>query len=118
MATETNMSPKICLLVIKSSDIDKARVFYEMLGFTFTDHKHSQTIHYASDDFGFPFEIYPVANSVKNHVCIGFTVEDIEGFRTHLVGQGLDCSIISQSPFGTLFVTRDPDENRVEIYGE
>ena len=49
------------LLVLRSTDIEAARRFYELLGLSFTRHAHgSGPEHYAHEDERGVFEIYPV----------------------------------------------------------
>ncbi len=49
------------LVVIRSSDLERAEKFYSALGLTFTRHSHGNgPIHLASEQAGQVFEIYPV----------------------------------------------------------
>ena len=48
------------LVVIRAEDIDRAAAFYGLLGLEFQKHRHgSGPEHYASEERGIVFEIYP-----------------------------------------------------------
>ena len=74
--------PVANLLVIRSSDIDRAVTFYQQMGMLFDRHSHGNgPEHFASNICGFVFEIYPQRNAedVTTNVRIGFNVDDADG---------------------------------------
>jgi catechol 2,3-dioxygenase-like lactoylglutathione lyase family enzyme len=108
---------RLSLLVLKVRDIAQSRAFYELLGFSFAEHRHGNgPVHCCSDDLGFPLELYPAVDPAQNYVALGFALPALQAYRQRLVEHGIACSAISDSGFGSYFVVRDPDNNRVEIY--
>ncbi len=56
---------RLNLLVIKSPNPEKLKEQYEYLGFAFEHHQHGKgPLHFASENLGFVFEIYPLGLSV------------------------------------------------------
>ncbi len=109
----------LSLLVLKVRDIAQSRSFYERLGFSFLEHLHGKgSPHICSTDLGFPLELYPATQSAQNYVALGFTIPSIQTYRYQLMEHGIACSEITDTEFGQLFVVRDPDNNRIEIYAE
>src|SRR5579863_6057663 len=79
--------PQLNLVVLRSSDIDRAAAFYREMGLSFTKHAHgSGPEHYASKVNGFVFEIYPLTakSSPTTGTRIGFKVDSIDGMVASL----------------------------------
>ena len=56
----SSMTPNVNLLVIRSPNIHHAVTFYKAMGFRFERHRHGTgPEHYATENDGFVFEIYP-----------------------------------------------------------
>ncbi|HSX24873.1 MAG TPA: VOC family protein [Candidatus Andersenbacteria bacterium] len=105
------------LLTIKTNNIEPLRAFYELLGIHFTKEQHQDgPEHYYSLDMGLPVEIYPTNELIQNHIAISMSVVNAEEAKQVLISNGFTCSEIKQTKHGTYFVTRDPDDNRVEVY--
>ena len=71
----------INLVVIRSKDIDRAKLFYENLGLQFTKHQHGKgSEHFASTIGNVVFEIYPLRDSdhPTTSVRLGFSVESCD----------------------------------------
>lgn len=105
------------LLVLRSSDIEATRRFYEMIGFAFERHAHgSGPEHYASEDEAGVFEIYPATQAAGvDQVGLGFVTADLEGDQERLLAAGFASQPIRSNPWGRTFVIRDPDGRRVEV---
>jgi catechol 2,3-dioxygenase-like lactoylglutathione lyase family enzyme len=52
--------PRINLIVLRVSDVERAEAFYRLLGFEFTRHAHGAgPEHYSAELNGVVFELYP-----------------------------------------------------------
>lgn len=115
------MTPEIrCnLVVIRSSDLDRAEAFYAALGLTFTRHSHGKgPIHLACERAGHVFEIYPIGKDGQGTaaVRIGFAVPSVDdAFVASLAAGGAEVSAPQNSPWGRRAVVSDPDGHRVEL---
>ncbi len=73
---------KINLLVIRTENPEILSQQYALLGFIFEHHKHGNgPYHYASENEGQVFEIYPLTKSmvvVDKNLRIGFEVDNLE----------------------------------------
>ena len=112
------------LIVIRSSDIDRAAAFYGALGLEFTRHRHGEgpehcgTEMAAGDGPPLIFEIYPATspNDLRDAVRLGFSVDDVDAALAALVAAG--GTIISRprdSEWGRRAVVADRDGHRVEL---
>jgi len=113
-------SPRISLLVLRVSDLERAADFYRLLGFEFKKHAHgSGPEHYASETEGLVFELYPASakQPVSCSVRIGFAVEDVDAMTARLEGVAgaKVVSMPSDSEWGRRAVVADPDGHRVEL---
>ena len=76
---------KINLVVIRTENPEILKEQYELLGMDFEYHKHGNgPFHYASEQDGFVFEIYPLTKSMEkadNSIRLGF---DIDGLPTKM----------------------------------
>ena len=107
------------LLVLRSPDIERARLFYEVLGMTFIRHAHGAgPEHYAHQDERGVFEIYPAKQAEGgggggDKTGLGFAVADLADMREKLAAY--QPQPISDGEGGRTFVVRDPDGRRVEV---
>lgn len=113
-------SPRISLLVLRVSDLERAADFYRLLGFEFKKHAHgSGPEHYASETEGLVFELYPASakRPVSSSVRMGFVVEDIDAMTVRLGGLtgAKVLSMPADSEWGRRAVVADPDGHRVEL---
>ena len=79
------------LVVIRAEDIDRAAEFYGLLGLEFQKHHHgSGPEHYASEQGGTVFEIYPRQKQAEGSAGtrIGFRVPSIDALIATLRGRG------------------------------
>lgn len=106
------------LLVIRVSELERSRQWYEELGFSFAREQHGNgPIHYAAERDGFVFELYPASqrNPPSTSVRLGFKVTNVRGIAA---GKDTAGQVVTQ-PSVSAGVTRalliDPDGIKVEI---
>lgn len=89
-----------------------------MLGFNFDYHRHGNgPFHYASDDLGFTFEIYPTSKSSlmeNSDVRLGFDVENLSKIINKLSGWEI-ITMPKQSEWGLKAVIQDLDGRKIEL---
>lgn len=111
--------PSINLLVIRSSDFDRASTFYNALGLQFTSHAHGKgPVHLACELGQQVFEIYPLGDGdlPTKSARIGFRVPLVDDAYTALLAAGgQSVSPPKDSPWGRRAVVADPDGHRVEL---
>lgn len=111
--------PRLNLVVIRSPDLDRAVLFYEKLGFSFTRHSHgSGPEHYSCESNGIVFEIYPLrpTDAPTTAARLGFAVEQVDTLVGAVVGLGAEVvSAPKQSPWGRRAVVRDLDGHSIEL---
>lgn len=110
------------LVVIRSTNLESSRHFYELLGLEFVRHRHGQGAEHLSADLnGVVFEIYPAQNdsSLSSQTRIGFKVTNLEVTSKLIIERGLGriVSAIKPSPWGLRMVVEDPDGHKVELIG-
>ncbi|WP_148255347.1 VOC family protein [Aidingimonas lacisalsi] len=110
--------PELSLLVVRVSDLERSRSWYERLGFKFSEEQHGDgPVHYAAEEANFVFEIYPesASNPVSSAVRLDFRVQDVrEIVDTHVPS----ASVVGEPEIrsGRLSaVLVDPDGIKVEI---
>lgn len=107
------------LVVIRAEDIDRAAAFYRLLGLEFQKHRHgSGPEHYASEEGGTVFEIYPRQKQAEGSAGtrIGFRVPSVDALIAGLEEAG--ARIVSppkDSPWGRRAVIDDLDGHCVEL---
>ena len=113
------LNSTINLLTIRSTDIDRAVSFYEILGLRFHKHSHGRgPEHYCSEDAGLTFEIYPLeaGKLPTTDTRLGFVVTSVDVAVSRLSEIGaLLISAPADSPWGRRAVMADFDGHRVEF---
>ncbi|MFJ3904342.1 glyoxalase superfamily protein [Streptomyces sp. NPDC090025] len=112
------MDIKLELIGVPVTDIDRAKTFYEQVGFH-TDHDHR-----VSDDIRF-VQMTPPGSACSIAFGKGITemapgsldnmqvvVADIEAAHADLTGRGVPVSEIDDQPWGSFVYFADPDGNR------
>jgi lactoylglutathione lyase len=111
--------PSLNLIVIRSSDLDRANRFYGTMGLEFTSHAHGKgPIHLACELGQQVFEIYPLGEGdlPTTSARIGFGVPSVdEAYVALLEAGGQPMSPPKDSPWGRRAVVVDPDGHRVEL---
>ena len=113
------MTPALNLIVLRSTDLERARSFYECLGLQFIKHRHgSGPEHLASELGGCVFELYPQSSDGASTCTtrIGFRVPSLDAVIEAL-GDFPACVISppQESPWGCRAGVVDPDGHRVEL---
>ena len=104
------------LVVLRCRDVERSRMFYELMGMTFEKHRHGNgPEHYAHEDARGVFELYPAKGELGDMTGLGFEAENLEAVAGHLKGLGFEPSVPTENPWGGTFVVKDPDGRRVEV---
>jgi lactoylglutathione lyase len=113
------MTPTLNLVVLRSSDIDRAMAFYSKLGLHFTKHRHGTgPEHYSAELTGAVFELYPQNKEGPWSLGtrIGFAVSSVDetiralaDYPTAVVSPAKD------SEWGRRAIVSDPDGHRIEL---
>ena len=111
------MTWKIELIPVPVTDVDRAKAFYEKVGFN-ADHDHQ-----VSDDLRF-VQLTPPGSACSIVLGDGITsmtpgtqeiqvvVPDAGAARTQLLDAGVEASEVDVQPWGNFVYFRDPDGNR------
>jgi lactoylglutathione lyase len=110
--------PQINLLVLKTDKLAAQVEFYSKLGFRFQYHQHGNgPFHYASEENGFVFEIYPLPKSVAEPdvtTRIGLEVNGLEVLLSNLN----EINVVSapqKTEFGYIATIVDLDGRKIEL---
>ena len=106
------------LIVLRVSDLAKAKRFYHMFGIQFTCEQHGfGPENYAADVGGVVFEIYPCGDKPPSgNVRLGFNVRSMADVSAAAGAMGAAVQTPPASDAqGIRAVFVDPDGNRVEI---
>lgn len=112
------MAASLNLVVIRVSDLDASRRFYEGLGIQFSLEQHGNgPQHLAAELPGMVFEIYPRGNGPTTAgVRLGFRVESVAAAVSAVQQLGAE---IASPPKETTQSLRgvivDPDRHRIEL---
>jgi catechol 2,3-dioxygenase-like lactoylglutathione lyase family enzyme len=111
------MDIKLELVAVPVTDVDRAKAFYEKVGFV-TDHDHT-----VSDDIRF-VQLTPPGSACSIALGKGLTqmapgsldnmqavVADIEQAHADLSGRGVEVSEIDDQPWGSFVYFQDADGN-------
>jgi catechol 2,3-dioxygenase-like lactoylglutathione lyase family enzyme len=112
------MEMKLELVAVPVTDVDRAKAFYEQLGFN-ADHDHQ-----VSPDLRF-VQLTPPGSACSIAIGTGLTtmqpgsieglqmvVADIEAAHADLTARGIDPGEIQDMPWGSFIFFADPDGNR------
>jgi lactoylglutathione lyase len=111
--------PSFSLLVIRSSDIERAAAAYRVLGLNLTKERHgSGPEHYACMLGDCVFEIYPSRGNAGTSpvIRLGFHVASVE--ETVAMWKEHGCKVVTeaqQSEWGMRAVLEDLDGHRIEL---
>lgn len=110
--------PELSLLVIRVSDLERSRAWYERLGLEFSEEQHGDgPVHYAAAEANFVFELYPesASNPVSSAVRLGFCVQDVRAIVDAKTPSGSVAVEPDLSSGRIRAVLVDPDGIKVEI---
>jgi catechol 2,3-dioxygenase-like lactoylglutathione lyase family enzyme len=112
------MHLKIELIAVPVTEIDRAKAFYEKVGFNL-DHDHT-----VSEDLRF-VQLTPPGSACS--ICIGkgltdlkpgsidmivLVVADADAARDALISRGIEASEVDEQPWGRFVYVTDPDGNK------
>jgi len=104
------------LLVIRCSNIERSKTFYELFGMAFNKEQHGNgPQHYSCADDTGVFEIYPLEGQSADQTGLGFVTGDLEGLHMLLRRNQFAPREIRDTELGRMFVCRDPDGRRIEV---
>lgn len=110
---------RLNLVVLRAHDPARAVAFYSRLGLNFFRHRHgSGPEHFASEEAGAVFEIYPMREPDRpsRQVRLGFAIADVRRTVAQLSALGVEIvSAPAASPWGLRAVVADPEGHRVEL---
>lgn len=111
------MDWKLELIAVPVSDVDRAKAFYERVGF------HADHDHRVSDEIRF-VQLTPPGSACSIALGKGVSdmqpgtmrglqvvVDDAGAARAHLVEQGIEASEVQEFPWGRFVFFSDPDGN-------
>lgn len=113
------MNPRLNLVVLRAAGPEMLAGFYSELGLVFELHRHGAgPEHFASEDGGVVFEIYPASQKSPPTagLRLGFEVGDVREMTNRLVEAG--ATVISgptDSPWGMRAVVQDPEGHKLEL---
>ena len=112
------MDLKLELIAVPVTDVDRAKAFYEKVGFN-PDQDHT-----VSEDLRF-VQLTPPGSACS--ICIGkgltdlnpgsidmivLVVADADAARDELISRGIDASAVDEQPWGRFVYITDPDGNK------
>ena len=108
------------LLVIRTENPELLKNQYELLGLTFDYHQHGNgPFHYASEQTGVVFEIYPLTKSMSkadNTIRLGFEIENLPAVIEELkTTNWVFKSDLSETEWGLTAVLQDLDGRKIEL---
>ncbi len=108
------------LIVLRVSDIEHSRSFYQLLGLQLWKHAHgSGPEHYVSQLNDTTLELYPATpdHPVSSSTRIGFSVSDVDGLVAKVLTVAGAKVVVAPklSEWGRRAVVADPDGHRVEL---
>jgi catechol 2,3-dioxygenase-like lactoylglutathione lyase family enzyme len=109
------------LIVLRCSDIERTREFYECFGLEFERHRHGKGPEHlgTADGWAIIIELYPATEEHPADRCgIGLGVPDLQKTTELLRTRGFEPGPLTERPWGLTFVVRDPDGRRVEVKRE
>ncbi|MBW1296302.1 hypothetical protein [Aquimarina litoralis] len=111
---------KINLLVIRTSEPKLLKSQYECLDFEFEYHQHGNgPFHYASEQNGFVFEIYPLPKSIEkvdNSLRLGFEIFNLKNKMNELKNSSWKIlSDVKETEWGLTAIIQDLDGRKIEL---
>lgn len=109
---------KITLLVIRTVNPETLKSQYEQIGLQFDHHQHGNgSFHYASENDGFVFEIYPLLKSMEvadRSIRLGFEVENLAGIIDKISNTDWEMiAEIQNTEWGETAVVQDLDGSKI-----
>jgi catechol 2,3-dioxygenase-like lactoylglutathione lyase family enzyme len=111
------MDWKLELVIIPVSDVDRAKAFYERVGFN-ADHDHNVTPDLRFVQLTPPGSACSIAlgtglsDAPLGSARVQIVVSDVESARAGLIEQGIEASDVQRLDWGAFVSFSDPDGNR------
>ena len=115
------MDMKLELIAVPVTDVDRAKAFYEKVGF---NADHDQTV---NENLRF-VQLTPPGSACS--ICIGkgltqmkpgsidlvlLVIDNADKAREELIGRGIDASEVDEQPWGRFVNIIDPDGNKLSL---
>jgi len=115
------MDMKLALVAVPVTDVDRAKAFYEKVGFN-ADHDHT-----VSEDLRF-VQLTPPGSACS--ICIGkgltkmepgsvdlilLVIDDADRAREDLLNRGVEVGEVDEQPWGRFVYITDPDGNKLSL---
>lgn len=107
------------LIVIKTQQLEKLVLFYQLIGLSFVYHQHGNgPFHYSAELDQLVFELYPLpqTNTVDKSTRLGFKVFQLDALMLAL--ENASIKILKkpqQTKWGYTAVVEDPDGRKIEL---
>jgi len=106
----------LTVLVLRCSDIERSRVFYERLGLRFVAEKHgSGREHYSTRIGSVVLELYPRTDADTRGLRIGFSIRDLATTLEVLQRNGSSPIRVALDASPPSALIRDPDGHWIEL---
>jgi lactoylglutathione lyase len=116
-------NPPLTLIVLRTSHIKASLLFYQTLGFTFTEERHGTgPVHYSTETGSVVLEIYPGEEAERFNwkasgaTMLGFNVRGLDGILSGLENTNAEfIANAKETPRGRRAMVVDPDGRLVEL---
>lgn len=117
---EQKQFPRLNLVVLRATDLERTHRFYEGLGLDMRRERHGRgPVHYSWAIDGGVFELYPRRRGAlpAGGLRLGFIVSDVASALGNLQARGFDLTPrhVKRSDSPSVWVINDPDGNTVEL---
>ena len=110
----------LTLLVLKTCQVEKLRLFYRTLGIEFAEEQHGNgPVHFAGQVGDVLIEVYPLpddSSPVDSSTRLGFAVENVAKVIQAL--EGIGTKVVrspTETAWGLRGVVRDPDGRSIDL---
>jgi lactoylglutathione lyase len=100
-------------IVLRCSDLESARRFYEALGLQFSREQHGNgPLHYSCHVGQVVLELYPLTSRSSSGLRLGLRVPSVRTIVEAMTSIGAD---VRTTPDGASAVIRDPDGHEIAV---
>lgn len=112
--------PRLKLIVVRSTKMEKTVEFFTIMGMRFQSEKHGNgPVHFSAEFDDLVFEIYSVKNLGESDrtTRLGFAVNDPVAVIAEIKSRGFSVvEELKETNWGIRAVVRDPDDRPIEVY--
>lgn len=106
----------VTLIVLRCSDIERSRAYYECLGLRFVREQHgSGPEHYSTRVGTLVLELYPRKDAETSGLRIGFSVPELTATLQRLERSGSIVHRVAREATPPYALLRDPDGHWIEL---